>query len=108
MHDPLVTSSPAVEPRWLLLIHRLPPKPDYLRVKVRRRLQRLGAAALKNAVYALPNGEGAAEGFQWVRREIVADGGEALLCAAALVDGLTDADVEALFARDRDAEYAEV
>src|SRR4051812_1778876 len=100
MHDSTVTSSPADQPRWLLLIHRLPPKPDYLRVKVRRRLQRLGAAALKNAVYVLPHGEGAVEDFQWLRREIVADGGEAVLCAAALIDGLTDAEIEALFARD--------
>ena len=40
--------------RWLLLIHQLPAKPAYLRVKVWRRLQALGAVAVKNAVYALP------------------------------------------------------
>ncbi len=34
--------------RWLLLIHQLPPKPAYLRVKVWRRLQSLGAVAIKN------------------------------------------------------------
>ncbi|HEX7226795.1 MAG TPA: ChrB protein, partial [Candidatus Binatia bacterium] len=28
--------------RWLLLIHQIPPKPNYLRVKIWRRLQRLG------------------------------------------------------------------
>ena len=31
--------------RWVLLIHQIPPKPDYFRVKVWRRLQRLGAVA---------------------------------------------------------------
>jgi DNA-binding transcriptional regulator PaaX len=41
--------------RWLLLIHQLPPKPDYLRVKMRRRLSRFGAAQLKSTVYVLPN-----------------------------------------------------
>ncbi|MDB5611785.1 MAG: chromate resistance protein, partial [Bradyrhizobium sp.] len=40
--------------RWLLLIHQLPAKPAYLRVKIWRRLQALGAVAVKNAVYALP------------------------------------------------------
>src|SRR6266566_3170768 len=35
--------------RWLLLIHQLPPKPDYFRVKVWRRLQRIGAVAIKNS-----------------------------------------------------------
>ena len=40
---------------WLLLVHQIPPKPDYLRVKVRRRLQRIGALPLKNSVYVLPD-----------------------------------------------------
>jgi hypothetical protein len=39
---------------WLLLIHQLPAKPAYLRVKIWRRLQNLGAVAVKNAVHALP------------------------------------------------------
>jgi hypothetical protein len=56
--------------RWLVLIHQLPPKPDYLRVKVRRKLQRIGAVALKNSVYVLPSVEEALEDFQWLRREI--------------------------------------
>ena len=42
------------EPRWLMLIHQLPTKPDYFRVKIRRRLYRIGAAGLKNSVYLLP------------------------------------------------------
>ena len=42
------------EPRWLLLIHQIPPKPSYLRVKIGRRLQGLGAVAVKNSVYVLP------------------------------------------------------
>jgi hypothetical protein len=94
--------------RWLLLIHQVPPKPDYLRVKTRRRLQRLGAVALKNTVYVLPNRVEAAEDFEWLRGEIVADGGDATLCAASLVGGLSDAEVEALFCADRDVDYAEI
>ena len=41
---------------WLLLIHQIPPKPNYFRVKIWRRLQKLGAVAIKNSVYALPSG----------------------------------------------------
>ena len=63
--------------RWLLLIHQLPARPAYLRVKVWRRLQALGAAAVKNAVYALPEGERAREDFAWLLREIASGGGEA-------------------------------
>lgn len=94
--------------RWLLLIHHLPGKPDYLRVKVRRRLARLGAVPLKNSVYVLPDSESAREDFQWLLREIVADGGEAALWASDLVDGVTDTEIRALFQRDRDAEYAAI
>ena len=47
---------PSPDPNpWLLLIPQLAAKPAYLRVKVWRRLQVIGAAPLKNAVHALPN-----------------------------------------------------
>jgi hypothetical protein len=91
-----------------MLIHQIPPKPAYVRVKVGRRLARIGAVALKNTVYVLPRSEGAQEDFQWVLREVTAAGGEATLLEAHLVDGLTDAEVEALFRNARDADYAEV
>jgi hypothetical protein len=96
----------ATEPRWLLLIHQIPPRPAYLRVKVGRRLQGLGAAPIKNSVYVLPRSEQALEDFQWVRREIVAGHGDATVCEARFVEGRSDADVEALFTTARDAEYA--
>ena len=96
------------EPRWLLLLHQIPKKPDYLRVKVWRRLQRLGAVSIKNAVYALPRSEERNEDLQWVMREIVAGGGEATLVEANLVQGLRDVEVEALFNKARDADYEEL
>lgn len=94
--------------RWLLLIHQLPSKPDYFRVKIWRRLQRIGAVAIKSSVYALPQDEQSVEHFQWLVREIVAAGGEASVCDAAFVDGLSDAQVEAIFRTARGAEYAAV
>ncbi len=94
--------------RWLLLIHQIPPKPNYFRVKVGRRLARIGSVALKNSVYVLPVSDSTLEDFQWVRREIVTDGGDATICEARLVDGLTDAEVEALFHKARDANYQEL
>src|ERR1017187_2745658 len=78
---------------WLILITAVPSKPDYLRVKLRRRVQRLGAVGLKGAVYVLPDSPDAIEGFQWLRREILADGGDATVCVAHLVDGMSNADV---------------
>jgi hypothetical protein len=83
-------------PRWLLLFHQVPPKPDYLRVKVRRRLQRIGAAALKSTVYVLPNTADGLEDFSWLAREISAMGGSAIVCETAFVAGITDEEVEAM------------
>jgi hypothetical protein len=93
---------------WLLLIHQLPAKPAYLRVKIWRRLQALGAVAIKNAVHALPMNEETQEDFEWLLREIQEGGGEAFVCEARLIDGLSDEQVRALFDRARDADYADV
>ena len=93
---------------WLLLIHQLPAKPAYLRVKIRRRLQDLGAVAVKNAVHALPMNEETQEDFEWLLREIVEGGGEAIVCEARLIDGLSDQEVRALFDQARDADYEDV
>ncbi len=95
-------------PRWLLLIHQIPPKPAYLRVRIGRRLQSLGAVALKNTVYALPRSDAAQEDLAWVLREIGEAGGEAVLVAATLLEGLPDEDVEALFQAARSADYAKI
>lgn len=89
-------SAPA---RWLLLIHQVPPKPDYLRVKVRRRLQQVGAATVKSTVFALPRSEQSLEDFEWILREIVEAGGQGAICEAGFVGGLSE--VEALFRDER-------
>jgi hypothetical protein len=94
--------------RWLLLIHQIPPKPDYFRVKIWRRLQRVGAVAIKNSVYVLPKTDQTLEDFQWIVREIAEGGGDASLCEAGFVEGLSDAQIEALFRAARDADYAAI
>ena len=96
------------ETRWLLLIHQIPPKPNYLRIKIGRRLQRLGAVAIKNSVYVLPRGDQAHEDFEWVTREIVKGGGDASVCEARFVEGLSDEQIEASFNAAREADYLEI
>jgi hypothetical protein len=92
--------------RWLLLIHQIPPRPDYLRVKIGRRLQRIGAVPVKNSVYVLPDRPSSLEDFQWIRAEIVDGGGDASICQAGFIDGLTDGRIEQAFREARDADYA--
>ncbi len=92
-------------PEWLLLIHQLPPTPNYLRVKVARRMQRIGAVAIKNTVYALPATESTLEDFQWTVREIRAESGEANLFEARVIEGLSDGEIQQLFKAARDEDY---
>ena len=101
-------SKTATEPGWLLLIHQIPPKPNYFRVKIWRRLQRLGAVAIKNSVYALPSSDQAHEDLNWVLREIVEGGGDASLVEARFIEGLSDEQVKEMFRSARDADYQEV
>lgn len=94
--------------RWLLLIHQLPAKPAYARVKIWRRLKGLGAVTVKNSVYALPANAETQEDFAWLTKEIAELGGEAFVCEARLVDGLDDGEVQALFDAARDEDYTEI
>ena len=90
---------------WLVLIHQLPPEPSYLRVKVARRLQRIGAVQIKNTVYVLPVTDSCREDLQWAIGEIREGGGEANLFESKFLDGISDADVEQRFKDERNADY---
>jgi hypothetical protein len=57
----------------------------------------MGARPLKNSVYVLPHSDEALEDFQWLAREIVADGGTALVCEAAFIEGITDQELDTMF-----------
>jgi hypothetical protein len=105
---PKPPSTARPEARWLLLIHQIPPKPAYLRVKIGRHLQRIGAAAIKNSVYALPRNDETQEDFQWVLREVVKGGGDASILEARFIDGLSDEQVLALFQSAREADYRDL
>jgi hypothetical protein len=95
-------------PQWCMLIHQLPPKPLYLRARIRQRLARVGALALKNSVYLLPNSESSVEDFQWIAEEAVAGGGEAFLCTAEFLGRPSDHEIEERFRRESAAGYEEI
>src|SRR3954447_26735654 len=91
--------------RWLILVHRIPPKPLYLRVKIRQRLASVGAVAVKNAVYLLPRNSDALEDLQWIAQEIVAGGGDAHLFEGDFVEGVANDAAVGEFRQTRDADY---
>jgi hypothetical protein len=100
--------STITQTRWLLLIHQLPPKPDYVRVKIRRRLQGIGAVALKRTVYALPSSDQSREDFEWLTREIADLGGEATICEGSFLEPGTDDRLIAAQQAERSREYGKI
>jgi hypothetical protein len=93
---------------WYLLIHQLPPEPLYLRAKIRQRLARVGAVALKNAVYVLPRREECLEDFQWIAQEALAGGGEAYICESEFLEAGTEAALIAQFRAERETDYEDL
>jgi len=93
---------------WLLLIHQIPAKPSYFRAKIWRRLQQLGAVAIKQSVYALPRQEQTLEDLTWIVKEIVDGGGEATMIEARFLEGLSDQQVIGLFHAARGGDYEKI
>src|SRR4029079_10959056 len=94
--------------RWLLLIHQLPARPSNHRVMIWRRLQNLGAIALRNSVYVLPNNGETREDFEWLRSEIVGLGGTATVMATNIVSSHGATELVEQFRAQRRREDAQV
>ncbi len=94
--------------RWLLLVHQLPSTSSNLRVRTWRRLRQLGAVAVKQAAYVLPDSPPAREDFEWLKAEIEAAGGQASVFAADSVDGRSDDEIIEEFRRSREESYGKL
>ena len=94
--------------KWLVLIYSLPPEAGSSRVRIWRKLKKLGAVSFRNSVYILPFGEERYEIFQWLCQEIQRAGGEATLLKVEQIENLSDEEVAGLFRRSRDEDYAEL
>jgi hypothetical protein len=93
-------------PAWLLLVHALPARPVNARVKTWRRLQALGAVALKNSIYVLPNTDACREDLEWMHAEIQALRGESTVFAADSLEAFSHDEIVAAFRKAREADYA--
>jgi hypothetical protein len=94
--------------RWLLLLHQIPPTPAYFRAKVLRRLNQLGALPIKNSAYLIPENDETKEDMEWLRSEIIQEGGEAWLFGAEASAGLSDAALIASFNELRSQDYKQL
>ena len=80
---------------WVLLVYKIPREPTASRAHVWRKLKRLGALLLHDAVWVLPATPWTREQFQWLAVEIGELGGEAHLWESRLLlNGQADALVQ--------------
>ena len=93
---------------WLLLHYKLPNKPSALRVYLWRKLRRLGAILLHEAVWVLPDQPRTAEQVQWLTAEIREMGGEAYSWKANAILGENDESLTLQFKKQVDAVYAQL
>ena len=70
---------------WVLLVYKVPREPTALRATVWRRLKRLGALLMHDAVWVLPATPWTREQFQWLAVEIGELGGEVQLWESRLL-----------------------
>ena len=94
---------------WLLLVYKVPPEPTARRVYVWRKLKRLGAILLHDAVWVLPQSDYTREQLQWLASEIAELEGEALVWEAQLaLPGDDDSSLIRQFMEQVNSAYGEI
>jgi DNA-binding transcriptional regulator PaaX len=102
----ITVSSGAVN--WLLIVYRIPREPTAARVSVWRKLTRLGALPLQDAVWILPADNRNREQVQWIASEIIEIGGEASLFDANVLMTNSDPSLAARFEAPVQQAYQEI
>ena len=90
---------------WLILHYKLPSKPSALRVYVWRKLKRLGAILLHDAVWVLPDTARTAEHFRWLAAEIQEMKGDVNLWRSNMILGDSEDALIEQFQKQVDHEY---
>lgn len=93
---------------WLLLHYKLPNKPSALRVYIWRKLKRLGAILLHDAVWVLPENARTTEQIQWLTAEIQERGGSAYYWRANAILGEQDQSMIEQFNEQVDTVYSDL
>lgn len=94
--------------KWLLLVYRIPREPTAGRVFVWRKLKQLGAIALQDAVWVLPQTSRTQEQFQWLSAEITELDGEAMLWEAEQLYATNAESLRRQFIETVETEYREI
>ncbi|HEY9505315.1 MAG TPA: Chromate resistance protein ChrB [Gemmatimonadales bacterium] len=95
-------------PTWVTLSYRLPREPSRLRLAVWRRLRRLGAMLLHDAIWLLPYDAKTKEAFEWLADEIEERGGSAFIWESTSLGAAQDQAIVARFRAAADERYAAI
>src|SRR5260370_41780493 len=90
---------------WYLFIYQIPPKPLYLRAKIRQRLMKLGAVSLKKSAYALPAETRFLDPLRTIAGGTLKGGGEAYICDARFTEEDTEDELLRRFREELAGEY---
>jgi hypothetical protein len=90
---------------WLLLVYKVPHEPSARRVYVWRKLKKLGAILLHDAVWTLPADARTRENLQWLVAEITEMEGEAFLWEARLAETRQETALIQQFTEQVEGEY---
>jgi hypothetical protein len=93
---------------WILLSSRLPREPSRLRLAIWRRLRRLGAILIHDAVWVLPADAKNREAFEWLAEEIGEQGGTAWVWEGAGLSPAQDREAVDRFREEANGRYAEI
>jgi hypothetical protein len=93
--------------RWVVLLARVPAEPSRHRVAVWRELRRLGAVAIGQSVWALPDHQAATSGLGRIAELVARGDGELTVLEAAGRDQASRDRLERLYAQARADEWTE-
>ncbi len=93
---------------WLLFFYTIPAKPGNLRMKIWRRLLKLGAVSLKGSVYLLPDSEDHREALHWLTGEVAGLKGEAAFVRVSGIETMSPEEIVALVNAQRDSDYLSI
>ncbi|MGE5751720.1 MAG: chromate resistance protein ChrB domain-containing protein [Nitrospirota bacterium] len=94
-----------ISQEWLLVFYSVPSHPVSNRMKIWRKLAKVGAVQLKGSVYILPATEEHEEFCQWLIGEVKSMGGDGAFVKGAEIKTMTDTDIRRLLTMQADREY---
>jgi len=94
---------------WLVFSYSLPSKANAnARVRLWRKLRRLGAVSPKSGVHILPDSPESLENLKWMTMEVEEAKGDALIMKVEKFENLSDQQLIELFRQERTQDYIEI